>query len=280
MLTTANSPTVALRRLEWDTSHFGIAVAELSSPDLNDDDLRNLLTAARAERMHVVDGATHRERTLPADLLHEFHGLAVNHRVKFVAPLVSEAVSSETLNRTPEARAFPNAQTFGVRSNDRAEVPYRIDEFPRGPAPSDLLELSIVAGGHSRFQVDPRIPAGRFRGLYETWMNRSTLHELADVVLVATPSDAPEDFVGTITLSETAGSGQIGLLAVHENHRGRGVATQLMKAAHDWLQQRRATELVVVTQLENREACGLYSRWNCEAVEVRKWFHFWVQDVG
>ncbi len=273
MLTTASSPTVALRRLEWDTAHFGVAVAELPSPDLNDEELRNELTAARAEGLHLVYWATHRERNLPADLLSEFHGLAVNHRVKFateLSKLEPRPSGSGVLN---ERQPLPDGRGSEQSSS------YRVGEFPRGPATKGLLELAIVAGGHSRFQVDPRIPAGRFRGLYETWMNRSTLHELADVVLIATPSDAPNDFVGTITLSETAGAGQIGLLAVHENHRGRGVAKQLMTAAHNWLRQRGATELSVVTQLENREACGLYLRWNCAAVEVRKWFHFWPQGA-
>ncbi|MFM9962918.1 MAG: GNAT family N-acetyltransferase, partial [Planctomycetaceae bacterium] len=157
---------------------------------------------------------------------------------------------------------------------------YRVVELPRGAASRELLDLAIVAGGHSRFQLDPRILADKFRGLYETWMNRSTLLELADVVLVATPPDASDDFVGMITLSETAGAGQIGLLAVRDDHRGRGVATLLLTVAHDWLRHRGATELSVVTQLENREACGLYSRWGCEIAEVRRWFHFWVQEVG
>ncbi len=261
MFTATSSPTVALRRLEWDSLHFGVPVAELPVPEMNDEDLWGALTTARAEGLRLVYWATYRERTLPADLLAEFHGLAVNHRVKFVASL-NDLRQSQTL--TPP------------RSPGRC-VDYRVGELPRGPASRELLQLSIVAGGHSRFHVDPRIPAGQFRELYEVWMNRSTLGELADVVLVATPSNAPDDFAGVITLSETAGAGQIGLLAVREDRRGQGVATLLMTAAHDWLRQRSATEVSVVTQLENRAACGLYSRWNCEAVEVRQWFHFWPQ---
>ena len=273
MFIAANSPTVALRRLEWDSLHFGVPVAELSSPDLNDEVLRDALTAARAEGLHLIYWATHRDRTPSADLLVEFHGVAINHRVKFVASL------SNVEPRPSGSGVFDSRQPLPDGRGSKRSLSYRIREFPRGPAPSVLLRLSIVAGGHSRFQVDPRIPADKFRELYEVWMNRSTLRELADVVLVATPSDTPDDFVGVITLSETAGAGQIGLLAVREDHRGQGVATLLMTAAHDWLRGRGATELSVVTQLENREACGLYTRWNCEAAEVRRWFHFWPQGA-
>ena len=286
MITTASSPTVALRRLEWDSLHFGVPVAELPSPDMKDEDLRSVLTAARAEGLHLVYWASHRERILPADLLVEFHGLAVNHRVKFVAPLAnleprpsgSGVIAEGDVISARLWRDAPRRDSRrGASCHNEASPSYIVGELPRGSASRELLQLSIVAGGHSRFQIDPRIPADKFRELYEVWMNRSTLHELADVVLVATPPDAPDDFVGVITLSETAGAGQIGLLAVHENHRGRGVATLLMTAAHDWLRRRGATEMSVVTQLENRAACGLYSRWNCETVEVRHWFHFWPQ---
>ena len=267
MLTATSLPTIALRRLEWDSLHFGVPVAELPSPDLSDEDLRGVLTVARAEGLHLVCWASHRERILPADLLVEFHGLAVNHRVKFVASL-NDLPPRQTLT-PPRSPILSPARS----------VPYRIGEFPRGPASRQLLQLSIVAGGDSRFQVDPRIPADKFRELYEVWMNRSTLRELADVVLVATPPDASDDFVGVITLSETDGAGQIGLLAVREDHRGRGVAMLLMTAAHDWFRRRGAGAMSVVTQLENSAACGLYSRWNFEAVEVRQWFHFWPQGA-
>ena len=299
MLTSTSSPTVALRRLEWDSLHFGVPVAELPSPDLNDEDLRNVLTTARAEGLHLVYWAAHRERTLPADLLVEFHGLAVNHRVKFVAHL-NDLLQNQTLasgaasaprfaaglaTTGQNATTGQSATTGGLtppRSpslSSARSASYRIGEFPRGPASRELLQLSIVAGGNSRFQVDPRIPADKFRELYEVWMNRSTLRELADVVLVATPTDASDDFVGVITLSATEGAGQIGLLAVREDHRGQGVATLLMAAAHDWLRRQDVAQTSVVTQLENLAACGLYSRWNYEIVEVRKWFHFWCQDA-
>ncbi len=287
MFTVTSSPTVALRRLEWDTLHFGVPVAELPSPDMNDEDLRSVLTAARADGLHLVYWATHRERTLPADLLGKFHGLVVNHRVRFVGslsngeprPLGSGVFDDRQLETTLWRDAPRRDSRRGASCHIAASPSYCVGGFPRGPASRELLQLSIVAGGHSRFQIDPRIPADKFRELYEVWMNRSTLRELADVVLVATPSNAPDDFVGVITLSETAGAGQIGLLAVREDHRGQGVATLLMAAAHDWLRGRGATEMNVVTQLENHEACTLYSRWNCEVVEVRQWFHFWPQGA-
>jgi GNAT superfamily N-acetyltransferase len=257
MITAASSSAASLRRLNWDTAHFGIPVAEIAAPDLTNDELRTALTTARADGLQLVYWATHRHRELPTDLLHEFQGLAVNHRVKFAASL----------------------DLIGQRRSNLS-CGDTVREFPRGPATRELLDLAVVAGGHSRFQVDPRIPDVQFRQLYETWMKRSTMQELADVVMVAVPQGCADEIVGTITLSETAGAGQIGLLAVREDHRGKGVATRLMTAAHEWLRQRGASELNVVTQLENREACGLHSRWNCEVVEVRLWFHFWPQITG
>ena len=49
-----------------------------------------------------------------------------------------------------------------------------VSEWPAGPTCEALLELALVAGEHSRFRLDPRIPEDRFVALYHRWMARST----------------------------------------------------------------------------------------------------------
>lgn len=245
-----------LRHLDWDSTHFGADVAEITSPDLTEEQLAEALSAARRAHYRVVYWATHTGRTL-ARQFNEFCATPVNHRVQF-------SVNLQAVPANQDAR--PSANGF------------RIAVFPQGPANQALENLSILAGTHSRFRVDPRIPTDGFRSLYRIWANRSTLHELADVVLVATPSNSIslDEVIGFITVAQTASSGQIGLIAVHPDHQGQGIASRLMAAAHDWLRDRGVTEVSVVTQLENRDACRLYSRWNYEPVETQQWFHFWL----
>lgn len=255
MFSLADASNTVIRQLEWDMHHFGFPVAEIACADLTDDQLSAALNIARRDGVQLVYWSAFADRMLNRELLEEFDGRPVNHRVRFLTQLT---------NTPPPCGRMQ-------------DPPYAVRIFPRCQVPRTLLDLAVVAGGHSRFYVDSRIPSEKFRELYEIWMTRSVLRELADTVLVAAPEANSNEIVGTITLSQTAGAGQIGLLAVREDHRGQGVGTRLMAAAHEWLRERGVAEVNVVTQLENREACGLYSRWGYKIAEVRQMFHFWPQ---
>ena len=120
-----------------------------------------------------------------------------------------------------------------------------------------LTELAIAAGKYSRFNVDPAFPREKFQAMYRLWIERSVRGELADAVLVAAtdPTDNEEqvqsDPAGMITVAESGGVAQIGLIAVAGTMRGRGIGSALIDAAHRWMQSRGACEARVVTQLDN-----------------------------
>lgn len=52
-------------------------------------------------------------------------------------------------------------------------------------------------------------------------------------------------------------------LRVAPGHRGRGVGTQLFRAAEDWARERGCRELKVETQNVNVTACRFYARMGC-----------------
>lgn len=241
-----------VRRLPWDSSHFGFEVSEISLPAIGDENLAAALCFASESNHRLVYWQTEPGRNLPAWIA-SFGATAVNHRVQYSTDLFSNQA------RTEDA-SVPDG-TFQVFS------------FPPGPPGRELEELAVQSGTYSRFHVDPRIPTDRFESLYRIWMDRSTRRELADRVLVAT---AAGDIVGFITVSWTGRNGQIGLLAVHPACRGRGIASRLMKEAHDLLKTQNVKTVTVVTQLENVPACRLYSRWNYTPDTIYACFHFWL----
>ena len=241
-----------LRRLPWDSNHFGFEVSEISSPTIGDENLAAALCFARESNHRLVYWTTEPGRNLPAWVA-RFGATAVNHRVQYSMDMLSNH----------------------ARSRD-ASVPdetFHVVTYPPGPACRVLEELAILSGAYSRFHVDPRIPADRFESLYRIWVNRSTRRELADRVLVATV--ASEIVVGFITVSWRGSNGHVGLLAVHPACQGRGIGSRLMKEAQDLLKAQSVKTVTVVTQLENVPACRLYSRWNYTPVEISASFHFW-----
>jgi GNAT superfamily N-acetyltransferase len=245
--------TAPFRRLAWDSEHFGFQVGELTDPALDDVGLQAVLTLARGLNYRLAYWPTYSTRVLPQALLSAFGGVHVDDKVTFI-------------------RSLPEALS---RVEDTAPPGVRITEYPEAPAPEALINLAIRAGEYSRFKVDPRFPREKFRTLYETWIRRSTLRELAAVVLLATGLD--ETLAGMITASLKDVTATIGLLAVADSFQGRGVGSALINATHSWAAAGGAKQAKVITQLVNRPAYKLYERSGYQQLSVQRIYHFWLE---
>ena len=250
-------------RLAWDSDNFGIEVGRIVPPDLDDAQLSHSLRRARDAGMKLVYWMTAEDRVPAGTLLADFGGRLVDQKVTFAAALAE----LPDLN-AGAAAPFRGCEKMGTGSEPAhpnpgktasGEVPVpifsqplRVEEYPCGPASATLKSLALSAGVYSRFRTDPRIPPHVFRSLYETWIDRSTRREIADVVLTAV--DAEGITRGLLTLAAVGAEGQIGLLGVDESCRRMGVARQLTSASHRWIAARGIENVSVVTQGDNREA--------------------------
>jgi dTDP-4-amino-4,6-dideoxy-D-galactose acyltransferase len=135
-----------------------------------------------------------------------------------------------------------------------------------------LIELAIQSGIYSRFNVDPYIAKGDFERLYALWMQNSVRKIIAREVLVATIEGV---VVGCITLGEKNGCGDIGIIAVNEDYRGRGFGRALMMAAEDWFFRQGFNCARVVTQTANEPAMGLYLASGYQIETIEYFYHIW-----
>lgn len=243
-----------LIRLDWDSRAFGFPVARLDGPDLGEAGLEAALGAAGRDGYHLVYWTTRPDRAVAPGLLERRGGRLVDTKVTYRR--------DELDLPGPPAALAPDLI---------------IAEVPPGPASPALRDLGIAAGLYSRFHVDPRFPDRLFRALYETWIERCCRRELAATVLAAVPA-AGGDPVGVVTVAVEGGEGQIGLIAVSEAARGRGVGSALMEAAHDAMRARRARRAAVVTQQSNRAACRLYERHGYRLGDCSHYYHFWTAE--
>jgi dTDP-4-amino-4,6-dideoxy-D-galactose acyltransferase len=136
-----------------------------------------------------------------------------------------------------------------------------------------VRELALKAGEFSRFKRDPRFPRAIFELLYERWMARSLSREIADDVF-ATRDDT--GVTGVITLGTKCARADIGLIAVAEEARGRGLAVGLIRRAAESAERRGYREIQVVTQQDNHAACALYRRCGFAEETVTAVLHFWL----
>jgi ribosomal protein S18 acetylase RimI-like enzyme len=239
-------------RLEWDSKHFGIPVARIVSEELDDRRLAAVLAEARDAGLALLYWSTTPNRIVSALLLREFRGRLVDRKAVFIADL--EAGEDFPPNRN---------------------TPIEVSEYPRGEPSEDLLALGRAAGALSRFAADPNIPGEKATRLFEIWTARGALGEMADVVLVARLPEAPLRIAGMVTVSVENGTASIGLVAVREWARGRGVATALIRVARRWMRDAGAKTATVVTQMANTAARALYERCGYRLLDVGDFYHFW-----
>jgi dTDP-4-amino-4,6-dideoxy-D-galactose acyltransferase len=237
-----------LTPLGWDSEFFGFPVARIEPSSLDDESLARTLKCAQAEGFRLIYWAAEASRQAPPQALSEFRGLLVDRKAYY---------ETEALDVSPVPPCLP------------------VCELPRGPASPALIALSIASGIYSRFRVDPSVPAGKFEELYRLWIDRSTRGEVADAVLAASDADGDPDPAGFVALSVAEGEGQIHLIAVRSDYRGRGVGRTLVAEAHRWMIDRGATRAKVVTQLDNTPACRLYENTGYHLGRVDNVYHFW-----
>ena len=148
----------------------------------------------------------------------------------------------------------------------------------RACEPADVAVLETIARiSHrdSRFYFDGRFPRERCDDLYACWI-RTCCGGSAGTVLVATSEALPVGYVA-ISFDPGVGDGSISLLGVAEPFRGRGIGQRLVEAAREWLRERGACRVSVVTQGRNIAAQRLYQRGGFLVRSSLHWYHKWYR---
>lgn len=137
-----------------------------------------------------------------------------------------------------------------------------------------LERLALQSGLYSRFRLDRGFQRNEFERLYREWLASSLRGDGGKQAFVAGSAAAP---LGLITL-EPGGTARIGLLAVAEGHRGKGIGRRLMAKAERICGENRQAELRVATQAENREACRFYENCGFRKIAETDCFHAWLHE--
>jgi dTDP-4-amino-4,6-dideoxy-D-galactose acyltransferase len=135
-----------------------------------------------------------------------------------------------------------------------------------------LRAIAMVSHTDSRFYADGHFQRARCDGLYATWIENSC-RGWADLVFVAEHEGSP---VGYLSSHVREGvRGEVGLLGVHADARGRGLARNLVEATVDWFAERQLATATVVTQGCNAAAQRLYQSCGFSTASMQLWHHRW-----
>lgn len=145
--------------------------------------------------------------------------------------------------------------TFEIASTEMPEN--ETIAFRQNAYPPELKDLALSAGIYSRFKQDPRISTRDFEALYCTWWSKCVSGEMADIILAYPPE---RKSMGIVTLKKSGDYAEIGLLAVDELQRRRGIGLELLRGASDWAARNNCSVLKVRTQGENAASIALYHK--------------------
>lgn len=231
-----------MRRLDWDSRHFGLEIAQLDQPPDSETELASVMREARESGIDCVYCLVAAADFEQAWRLESAGFVARDLRLEFHQP-----VDATRVEGVPELRPCTDTDVDA------------------------LARMSATGFRGTRFAADPRFPRAAVARLYDVWL-RNSVAGYADAVLVSGPMGAPQGFV---TLHSSGEVARIGLIAVDPAARGAGVGQRLVAGAIAWAADRRCHALRVVTQGSNTAAQRLYQRCGFLSATAHTWFHAW-----
>lgn len=165
--------------------------------------------------------------------------------------------------KTRLSKKVKNNQTYSLQN---------IHEYD-GEEDSQLNRLALQSGVFSRFKVDSNFTHNEFEKLYLRWILDSINKIIADKVIVYKQPGG--HCVGFVTIKFKNDFSEIGLIAVDEQSRGKGIAKSLLTFIDGLTINAGCNRIEVVTQLENLPAINLYEQAGYEIISKKYIYHLW-----
>lgn len=235
--------------LSWDTDFFCHKVARIDKSDLNKDELTDIILKLKVDGVSLVYFPS--SKKFEEQFIKNLGGILADIKTTF-------------------------AMDFGTVTLEEYVPNDIVESYMSFMSIKDIEDLAIQSGKYSRYAVDPNIPMEKFEALYKIWVNRSLKKEIAKEVLVIREDDR---VAGMITLGEQNGRGDIGLIAVDANYRGKNYGEKLVCAAQRWFVMNGYNFGQVVTQGMNLPACNLYTKRGYSVEKVEYFYHFWLKNI-
>lgn len=134
-----------------------------------------------------------------------------------------------------------------------------------------LVKLAKEAGIYSRYKTDKNLQV-KFEEMYEIWMNKSLIRELAAEVFAYQNENKTN---GMVTINKKLKKAEIGLIAVDNKAQSKGIGTQLLQSVENWALKQNLENICVATQEENYNACQFYEKNKYEISDKTYIYHIW-----
>ena len=235
------NPIKYFETLPWDSKFFRFPVARIND-EVDIFANKNILQSLFENNIRLAYYSSSRKLVIPESNLYEVK--LVDKKVTYTKEIIDQKVSPKIM--------------------------YYDKKFPE----PKLISLAIESGIYSRFNVDERMGREKFEALYRQWIVKSVAKEIADEVLVYKIND---EIAGFVTVGKKSNRADIGIIAVDNKYRGRGVGKALMLGAES-LYKNKFNYIQVVTQKDNLPACKLYESCGYTRESLEYFYHIWQKE--
>ncbi|SFO48278.1 Ribosomal protein S18 acetylase RimI [Algoriphagus ornithinivorans] len=139
----------------------------------------------------------------------------------------------------------------------------------QGPLTDDLITLAYASGEYSRFKTDQRLKFDEFEKLYQVWIGKAL--ERTEVLIFG-------EMEGMLTCEVKENTTQIGLFAVKESSRGKGIGESLLIKAESRAFEKGANKIMIATQEKNIPATSLYRKMGYKIASKTFIYHYWNEE--
>jgi len=233
--------------LKFDTKIFGFKVARILTPKLSLAKLRSILNKLKSQDIRLVYWSSASADKKSQRAAKKLAGFLSSEQITYLIDLKKIARLPKTSTEIETYRAKTPAAT--------------------------MKQLAIQIGTLSRFGTDPKIPKKLFHKLYYAWIKNSVNGTAANKILVTRHKNK---IVGMIAISTKNKRGDIRLLAVDSECRGKKLGTKLVHAALNYFIKKGYPKAQVVTQKSNLPACHLYKKCGFRHKQTDNFYHFWL----
>jgi dTDP-4-amino-4,6-dideoxy-D-galactose acyltransferase len=236
---------LAIQHLEWDSSFFNISIGLIDTTKFkNEHELINNLELIKAQYslIYIICDPSSIEYN---NLIRKIGGVLYDVKTTYCQDIALDYHVDENISSLPA-------------------------DFVLNP---EIVSLALQSGEYSRFNKDPRIGRQNFENLYNTWISNSINKQIAIETFVYIENNI---IIGIITISKKNNRGDIGLLAVDEKHRGKGIGKKLINYALHYFSENGYACVQVVTQKDNIDACKFYKKNNFKIDTILNIYHLWL----
>lgn len=241
---------MSITKLKWDSDFFGFNVGMLKI-EINTfcEELNELLKKAKQENFKLLYLKINKEYITNDPIKSK---CIFNKGGKLVDEKVTYSIELENYSKTP-------------RNNE-------IIEYNKQYSAEIMRNLAIQSSHKSRYRMDLNFEKTLCDKMYCIWMDKSIEGKLADKIFIYTEGDKPTGFI-TLTIKNKIGN--IVLIGVDKEMRGKKVGSKLIYEAFNYFKEKNIKYVNVDTQLANSTACNFYENCNFKVSKILNIYHFW-----